>query len=197
MSYVVVCGMCKCGMCKCGMWYVQCIVPHGTLYMGPSWHLQFKESDAWSLCLQNIKTNGWVLQTNKQTTPQCTCLHLPPPPPPQDPDEQPLQQYLKRARGPLGTPLYDPKYALQLVQERGCIRSTVFLLCQVGLYGDAVALALTFDHALAVAVANMPDDDAALQRRLWLAIARHVVEREFQTGGQACVVVVRGVVVSH
>lgn len=88
-----------------------------------------------------------------------------------------------RARSPLGTPLYDPKYALQLVQERGRRRSTVYLLCQVGLYDDAVSLALTFDRTLAVAVANMPEEDDALQRKLWLGIARHVIQTEVQGHG--------------
>ena len=59
------------------------------------------------------------------------------------------------------------------------MRSTVFLLCLVGLYDDAVALALTFDRGLAVAVANMPEEDAALQRKLWLGIARHVIQHEY------------------
>ena len=89
-----------------------------------------------------------------------------------------------RARGPLGTPLYDAKYALQLVQERSRRRSTVYLLCQVGLFEDAVSLALGFDRALAVAVANTPEDDPALQRKLWLGIARQVIDVEMQRGGQ-------------
>ena len=41
---------------------------------------------------------------------------------------------------------------------------------------DAVALALTFDKAAATAVAaNASDGDEALQRKLWLAIARHLI----------------------
>ena len=41
---------------------------------------------------------------------------------------------------------------------------------------DAVTLALTFDKAAATAVAaNASDDDQALQRKLWLAIARHLI----------------------
>ncbi len=40
---------------------------------------------------------------------------------------------------------------------------------------DAVALALTFDRAVASAVAARAEDDEALQRKLWLAIARHLI----------------------
>lgn len=41
---------------------------------------------------------------------------------------------------------------------------------------DAVALALTFDKAAATAVAaNASEGDKALQRKLWLAIARHLI----------------------
>lgn len=38
-----------------------------------------------------------------------------------------------------------------------------------------MALALTFDRSLAMAVAARPEDDEALQRKLWLAIARHLI----------------------
>ena len=40
---------------------------------------------------------------------------------------------------------------------------------------DAVMLALSFDRSLATAVAARPEDDEALQRKLWLAIARHLI----------------------
>ncbi len=41
---------------------------------------------------------------------------------------------------------------------------------------DAVSLALTFDRAAATAVAaNASDGNEALQRKLWLAIARHLI----------------------
>ena len=41
---------------------------------------------------------------------------------------------------------------------------------------DAVALALTFDRKAASAVAARAEDDEALQRKLWLAIARHLID---------------------
>ena len=41
---------------------------------------------------------------------------------------------------------------------------------------DAVKLALTISKQMAMAVANRPEDDEQLQRKLWLAIARHLVQ---------------------
>lgn len=53
------------------------------------------------------------------------------------------------------------------------------LLVELGLHADAVNLALTAgDLALAKAVAGSPEDDegGALRRKLWLSIAKHVVQ---------------------
>lgn len=100
-----------------------------------------------------------------------------------EPDEQLLLNYLASAKSPLGRPFYDPKAALRLATERGKLRACVALLCQLGMYPDAVALALTVDLQLAKAVASSPDGDGeeALRRQLWLSIAQHVV----QVGGRA------------
>ena len=51
------------------------------------------------------------------------------------------------------------------------------LLCELGLFEDAVSLALAVDLELAKAVANTPEDDDGLRRKLWLSIAKHVVQR--------------------
>jgi hypothetical protein len=48
----------------------------------------------------------------------------------------------------------------------------------VGLYEDAVALALSFDGDLAASIARQPEGDEALSRKLWLAIARHLIGAE-------------------
>jgi hypothetical protein len=40
---------------------------------------------------------------------------------------------------------------------------------------DAVALALTFDRTAAAAVAARVEGDDALKRKLWLAIAQHLI----------------------
>jgi hypothetical protein len=46
----------------------------------------------------------------------------------------------------------------------------------LGLFEDAVSLALDVDLELAKAVANTPEDDDGLRRKLWLSIAKHVVQ---------------------
>ena len=48
---------------------------------------------------------------------------------------------------------------------------------QVGMYEDAVMLALTFDGDLAASIARQPEGDEALSRKLWLAIARHLIQQ--------------------
>ena len=47
------------------------------------------------------------------------------------------------------------------------------LLCEVGAFEDAVALALRFDRQLASEVARRPPEETA-RRQLWLAIASHL-----------------------
>jgi hypothetical protein len=121
-----------------------------------------------------------------------------PAPPPATADERPLLDFLRRARcRRTGRPLYDPRYALRVARERGRTRATVALMCELGLYDDAVALALASASAasdderqreegvaLAKAAASAPPaDDAPLRRRLWLTIARHVVSAPVGGGG--------------
>lgn len=52
----------------------------------------------------------------------------------------------------------------------------LFLTWFVPMFQDAVALALTFDRSIASAVATRAEDDEALQRKLWLAVARHLID---------------------
>lgn len=68
-----------------------------------------------------------------------------------------------------------------LLTEHPRQHASVKLLCELGLYDDAVSLALAVDLDLAKAVASSPEDDDALRRKLWLSIAKHVV----QVGNQA------------
>ena len=51
------------------------------------------------------------------------------------------------------------------------------------MYEDAVALALTFDGELAASIAQQPSEDEALRRKLWLAIARHLIGQGAADGG--------------
>lgn len=97
--------------------------------------------------------------------------------------EQQLLDYLSSARSLTGRPLYDPVHALRLARDRGCLRASVALFCEVGMYEDAVALALTFDGDLAANIARQASDDEALSRKLWLAIARHLIGQDAAEGG--------------
>jgi len=91
-------------------------------------------------------------------------------------DEAELISYLSRAKGPLGRPLYDQKFALRLARERNRERACVQLLSDMGMFQDATALALRVDVELAKEVAERPEDDPPMRRKLWLAVARHVID---------------------
>ncbi|KAK9832068.1 hypothetical protein WJX81_003754 [Elliptochloris bilobata] len=91
-------------------------------------------------------------------------------------DEGALLEYLAAARDPLGAPLYEPQFALRVARQGGHLKACVQLFCELNLYEDAVMLALSFDRSLATAVAARPEDDEALQRKLWLAIARYLIK---------------------
>ncbi|KAG1655491.1 hypothetical protein FOA52_008962 [Chlamydomonas sp. UWO 241] len=96
------------------------------------------------------------------------------------PGEAALLSYLARTGtgGPGGKPLYDVRHALRLATERGKTRACVKLLCGLGMYEDAVGLALALDLELAKAVAGMPpEEEEGMRRRLWLAVAKHVVQQ--------------------
>lgn len=67
-------------------------------------------------------------------------------------------------------------YLLLLLVSSARRHACVKLLCELGLYEDAVPLALAVELGLAKAVANSPEDDDALRRKLWLSIAKHVVQ---------------------
>ncbi|XP_052234264.1 vacuolar protein sorting-associated protein 18 homolog [Dreissena polymorpha] len=73
---------------------------------------------------------------------------------------------------------YDLKYALRLCSEHGHKRECVHIYSRMNLYEEAVDLALTVDVELAKTEANKPEEDVELKKKLWLRIARHVVEEE-------------------
>ncbi|KAJ9515226.1 hypothetical protein QJQ45_002352 [Haematococcus lacustris] len=90
-----------------------------------------------------------------------------------------LLSYLARAHTASGRPLYDLKYVLRMAMERNKPRAAVKLLCKLGMYEDAVSKALAVDLALSKEVAMAPpgEEEEGLRRRLWLAIAQHVVQQ--------------------
>ncbi|GFR83888.1 vacuolar protein sorting-associated protein 18 homolog [Elysia marginata] len=74
---------------------------------------------------------------------------------------------------------YDVKYALRLCAEFGHKRACVHIYSLMGLFEEAVDMALQVDVELAKQQADKPDeDDREMRKKLWLRIARHVVEEE-------------------
>jgi hypothetical protein len=73
---------------------------------------------------------------------------------------------------------YDLKYALRLCSECDHKRACIHIYTTMGLYDEAVDLALQVDIELAKQNAEKPEDNEELKKKLWLKIARHVVENE-------------------
>lgn len=72
---------------------------------------------------------------------------------------------------------YNLDYALRLCSQNGRTQSCVHIYSQMGLYEEAVHLALKHhDLELARINADKPEDDDALRKKLWLYIAKHVVQ---------------------
>nr|XP_022303010.1 vacuolar protein sorting-associated protein 18 homolog [Crassostrea virginica] len=90
-----------------------------------------------------------------------------------------LMTYLNIQGTDEDTICYDLKYALRLCAEHGHKRACVHIYSLMGLYEEAVDLALQVDVDLAKQQADKPEeDDNDLRKKLWLRIARHVVEEE-------------------
>ncbi|KAJ3040940.1 hypothetical protein HDV00_010151 [Rhizophlyctis rosea] len=76
-------------------------------------------------------------------------------------------------------PRYDMQYALRLCSQHQLTEACVQIYSAMGLYEQAVALALKHnDLELARINADKPEDDDALRKKLWLRIARYVVEEK-------------------
>ncbi|CAG8443250.1 6027_t:CDS:10 [Acaulospora colombiana] len=76
-------------------------------------------------------------------------------------------------------PHYNMDYALRLCSQHKRMQSCVHIYSNMGLFEEAVDLALKQnDLELARINADKPEDDPALRKKLWLKIARHVVEKK-------------------
>ncbi|KAI1305565.1 hypothetical protein EDD11_004922 [Mortierella claussenii] len=74
---------------------------------------------------------------------------------------------------------YNLDYALRICTQNNRIQSCVNIFSSMGLYGEAVDLALKHnDLELARINADKPEDDDMLRKTLWLKIARHVVKEK-------------------
>ncbi|XP_062191848.1 vacuolar sorting protein 18-like [Phragmites australis] len=97
-------------------------------------------------------------------------------------DESQLLQFLdtKFGRGQTSGPefFYDPKYALRLCLQEKRMRACVRIYSMMSMHEEAVALALKVDLELAKAEADKVEDDEELRKKLWLKVAKHVIEQE-------------------
>ncbi|KAG8747248.1 hypothetical protein FRC10_001864 [Ceratobasidium sp. 414] len=94
-------------------------------------------------------------------------------------DDGPLLRFLTTAPyDPIsGRPYYDLDYALRVCRANGRVQPCVHIYAKMGLYEESVSLALEKgDLELARITANMPEDDVQLRKKLWLKVARYVVE---------------------
>lgn len=94
-------------------------------------------------------------------------------------DDGPLLRFLSSAPSdPLtNKPYYDLDYALRLCKQTGHTQPCVHIYSKMGLWENSVDLALEKgDLELAKINAEMPEDDLPLRKKLWLKIARYVVQ---------------------
>jgi vacuolar protein sorting-associated protein 18 len=76
-------------------------------------------------------------------------------------------------------PYYDLDYALRICKQAHRTQACVHIYAKMGLWENSVDLALEKgDLELAKINADMPDDDQPLRKKLWLKIARYVVEEK-------------------
>lgn len=94
-------------------------------------------------------------------------------------DDGPLLRFLSSAPtdANTGRPYYDLDYALRLCKSTGRTQPCVHIYSKMGLWENSVDLALEKgDLELAKINADMPEDDQPLRKKLWLKIARYVVQ---------------------
>ncbi|KAH9837059.1 Pep3/Vps18/deep orange family-domain-containing protein [Rhodofomes roseus] len=94
-------------------------------------------------------------------------------------DDAPLLRFLSSAPSDAltGKPYYDLDYALRLCKQAGRTQPCVHIYSKMGLYESSVDLALEKgDLELAKINADMPEDDDQLRKKLWLKIAKYVVQ---------------------
>ncbi|KAF8536894.1 Pep3/Vps18/deep orange family-domain-containing protein [Trichophaea hybrida] len=90
-------------------------------------------------------------------------------------DEQQLLQYLEAHTG---NSQYDSDFALRLCIQHGHVQSCVHIYSSMGQFSDAVELALKHGNVeLASIVADRPEDDPALRKKLWLSVAKKVISQ--------------------
>ncbi|GJJ08739.1 hypothetical protein Clacol_002958 [Clathrus columnatus] len=94
-------------------------------------------------------------------------------------DDGPLLRFLSSApEDPLtGKPYFDLDYALRLCKQSGRTQACVHIYSKMGLYENSVDLALLKgDLELAKINADKPEDDRSLKKKLWLKIAKYIIQ---------------------
>ncbi|CAK9261476.1 unnamed protein product [Sphagnum jensenii] len=103
-------------------------------------------------------------------------------------EESALLQFLdaKHGKGRLDGPdyFYDPKYALRLCLEEKRMRACVYIYGMMHMHEEAIALALQVDPETAKLEADKVEDNEELRKKLWLMIAKHVVQQGKATKGE-------------
>lgn len=93
-------------------------------------------------------------------------------------DEKALLNYLE-TQSQAHEQYYDADFALRLCIAHQRVQSCVHIYTAMYQYAPAVDLALKYDEVdLAAGVADTPDIDPALRKRLWLKVAKKVIGRE-------------------
>lgn len=92
--------------------------------------------------------------------------------------EDRLTSYLESQGTDVNRVRYDPKYALMLCVEKTLNHAAIHLYTILGLYEEAVTLAIQVDLELAKETASKPEDDVETRKKLWLKIAKHVVKEK-------------------
>ncbi|CAG9766632.1 unnamed protein product [Ceutorhynchus assimilis] len=93
-------------------------------------------------------------------------------------DSKKLIDYLNMQGQELSLINYDVYFALRLCTEQNRTEACVQLFGLLKLWESAVDLALTVDLDLAKKMADMPENDTELRKKLWLKIAQHVVNEK-------------------
>ncbi|KAK4985772.1 tethering complex subunit [Elasticomyces elasticus] len=94
------------------------------------------------------------------------------------PDEAALLSYFE-TQSAAQEQNYDADFALRLCIQHKRIRSCVHIYCTMNQFASAVDMALKHDEVeLAAIVADRPDNDPALRKKLWLRVAKKVIGRE-------------------
>jgi hypothetical protein len=95
--------------------------------------------------------------------------------------EAPLLQFLTDASSDSTTeqPYFDLDYALRLCKANGKTQACVHIYSKLGLYENSVDLALSKgDLELAKINADRPDGNDELRKKLWLKVAKYVVQEK-------------------